>query len=459
MALTGEQGVAADDQLGAYRLVRQIGQGGMGAVWLAEHDVLGRKAAVKVLHPAMAGNTDVVNRFFNEARAATKIEDPGIVQVFDYGRSPDGHVYIVMELLDGEPLDARLERLGKLAVIDALRIMRQVASSLGAAHARGIIHRDLKPENIFVVRDPEVAGGERAKILDFGIAKLSDQNTVLTQTSTVMGTPVYMSPEQCRGTGKVDARSDVYSLGCVLFTLIAGRPPFEAEGPGELIVQHLTVHPPRISEVVGAVQPGVESLIARCLEKDAAERYANGTETAAAIGALLGVITDPVVTMREVPAKQTKRVWPIIGGALVVATGAAIALAIVPGKSPAPPPPPRPVVAIVAPDAALPPDAAPDARVTPQRVAITIDSVPPGAQVYVGAEKKPRGVTPLVLDVERGRPALEARVMQAGFLPQAVTIETDADKKLSVVLRRIVKAREERDDSDGTMNPFSKRGK
>ncbi len=203
--------------IGAYRIQKRIGEGGMGSVWLAEHTMLGRRAAIKVLHPEFSTKPEIVTRFFNEARAATAIAAPGIVQIFDFGHHTDGSAYIVMELLDGEPLDQRLARLGALAVPDALRIMRQVASALGAAHARGIVHRDVKPENIFIVRDSEVASGERAKVLDFGIAKLaSDQGAVRTQTSAVMGTPLYMSPEQCRGAGHVDQRSDVYSLGCVL---------------------------------------------------------------------------------------------------------------------------------------------------------------------------------------------------------------------------------------------------
>src|SRR5262249_22533545 len=151
----------------------------------------------------------------------------------------DGAAYIVMELLDGETLDARWRRLGTLPVVDAIRLVRQVATSLGAAHARGIVHRDLKPENIFLVGDAEGPGGERAKILRFGLAKLAGDGHVKTHTEAVMGTPHFMSPEQCRGAGQVDQRADVYSLGCVLFTIVVGRPPFEAEGAGELIAMHL----------------------------------------------------------------------------------------------------------------------------------------------------------------------------------------------------------------------------
>jgi serine/threonine-protein kinase len=277
-------------QIGGYRVIRQIGEGGMGAVWVAEHAMLGRRAAIKILHPSYSTRQDIVTRFFNEARAATAISDPGIIQIFDFGFHTDGSAYIVMELLDGEPLDRRLQRLGALPVGDALRICRQVASAVGAAHARGIVHRDLKPENVFVVRDPEVPGGERSKVLDFGIAKLAGDLGAQQKTSTsaVMGTPLYMSPEQCRGAGKVDQRSDVYSLGCVLFALVTGHAPFSAEGTGEIIMQHMIEPPPRPSTRSLGVPPEVDDLILRCLAKDPAARFASGAELAAALDALLG---------------------------------------------------------------------------------------------------------------------------------------------------------------------------
>src|SRR5215207_3062072 len=191
--------VGKGTRVGAYRVLERIGNGGMGSVWLAEHAMLGRRAAIKMLHPELSSRPEIVQRFFNEARAATTISDPGIVQIFDFGQHTDGSAYIVMELLAGEPLNRRLALHGAMELPDALRLMRQVASTLGAAHAHGIVHRDLKPANVFIVRDPEVAGGERTKILDFGIAKLlGDRGGLQTETSMVMGTPVYMSPEQCR---------------------------------------------------------------------------------------------------------------------------------------------------------------------------------------------------------------------------------------------------------------------
>ncbi len=223
--------------IGSYRVLRKLGEGGMGAVYVAEHALIGRKAAIKVLLPSLSANQDIVQRFFNEARAATAIQDAGIVQIFDFGYHTDGSAYIVMEYLEGETLDARLRRLGRLHPHDAVRIMRQSAGSLAAAHSRGIIHRDLKPENIFLVRDAEVAGGERPKILDFGIAKLTGDagNKVKTHTAAIMGTPWFMSPEQCRGAGHIDHRSDIYALGCVLFQLVTGQPPFDGEGAGDTI--------------------------------------------------------------------------------------------------------------------------------------------------------------------------------------------------------------------------------
>jgi hypothetical protein len=279
-------------QVGAYRVLQQIGKGGMGTVWLAEHLMLGRRAAIKLLHPMYSARPDIVTRFFNEARAAAAIADPGIVQIFDFGEH-DGTAYIAMEVLEGEPLDHRLRRLVRLPLGDALRIMRQVASTLGVAHARGIVHRDLKPENVFLVRDPEVIGGERAKVLDFGIAKLTGDPNPQTNTSTVMGTPTYMSPEQCRGAGMVDRRSDVYSLGCMLFALITGGPPFEAVGSGEVIAMHLREPPPAPSSRLFGVPPEIDALVLRCLAKDPAQRFASASELAAAIGEIAGSASSP----------------------------------------------------------------------------------------------------------------------------------------------------------------------
>jgi serine/threonine-protein kinase len=187
--------VSVPTHIGQYRIIRTLGAGGMGTVFLGEHLLLGRRAAVKVLHPSLAVHKQIVERFFTEARAMSSIHDPGVAQIFDFGYAVDGTAYIVMEFLEGEPLSARIDRLGVLPVGHALRIARQLAGSLDAAHAVGIVHRDLKPDNIFLVRDPEALGGARTKLLDFGLCKLGvGGDARVTQTGVMVGTPVYMSP-------------------------------------------------------------------------------------------------------------------------------------------------------------------------------------------------------------------------------------------------------------------------
>ncbi|HET9620531.1 MAG TPA: serine/threonine-protein kinase, partial [Kofleriaceae bacterium] len=241
--------------IGTYRIVHKLGQGGMGTVYVGEHTLLGRRAAIKVLLPAMSVQEDAVKRFFNEARAVTRISDPGIVQVFDFGFHTDGSAFIIMELLDGEAMDKRLARVGRFGLHECLRVMRQICASLGAAHAKGVIHRDLKPENVILVSDGAVAGGERPKILDFGIAKLVEPDpesdrVLRTQTGTMIGTPVYMAPEQCRGAGEIDHRTDIYAVGCVMCTMLTGAPPFTHAAPGELVVAHMIDTPPLVSSRV-----------------------------------------------------------------------------------------------------------------------------------------------------------------------------------------------------------------
>lgn len=485
-------------QVGAYRLIEQIGEGGMGSVWLAEHTMLGRRAAVKLLHSSFSDRPDIVTRFFNEARAATQISDPGIVQIFDFGHTGDGQAYIAMELLDGEPLDQRLQRLGRLQVQQAVRIVRQVASSLGAAHARNIVHRDLKPENIYLVRDPEVPGGERAKILDFGIAKLlGDQaGAVKTQTNAVMGTPLYMSPEQCRGSGGVDARSDVYSLGCVLFTLIAGTPPFNAEGQGELLVAHITQPPPRVTSIAPHVPSNVDALIARCLEKDPAARFQNGTELASALGTLLSSVSDSGVPSRVLPADAATAILPgttTLGGAASQATGsgtlhtrsankwlvAALATLVIvagavaflslrgsederadvtrvatePDPLAATPTPPHAVEApasasptidtaaqamgSAAPSSAPPESGPAQERIpAPKPITIAIQTTPPGAHVFVDRDAKPRGTTPYELVLDRADEPVEIRLVRRGYVTQTQKLDRTDSSKLVLVLEK-----------------------
>jgi serine/threonine protein kinase len=276
--------------VGSYRIVEELGEGGMGEVYRAVHTTLGRKAAVKLLLEELSHNKEVVTRFFNEAKAATAIDHPGIVSVFDFGYAEDGRAFIIMEFLEGESLGARRRRGGPMPLDEVLTLGRQVAGALGAAHRQGIVHRDLKPDNIMIVLDPDVLGGQRAKILDFGIAKLLDQDRdkgpgLETKSGSIIGTPAYMSPEQCRGAGKIDARADIYALGCVLYALICGEPPFDGEGAGELIAAHISQPPPTPRSWVKDLPQAVEDVLLRLLAKKPEDRYQTMNEVVEALEA------------------------------------------------------------------------------------------------------------------------------------------------------------------------------
>ena len=248
----------------------------MGAVYSGEHAQIGRKVAIKVLLPELAQNTNIVQRFFNEAKATSAIKHPGIVEIFDFGQTNQGSPYIVMELLQGEALQRRLERELKFPSPVAVGIMRQIASALGAAHAVGIVHRDLKPENIYLLPDAQDPAGVRVKLLDFGIAKLDEElrgDLDPTRAGAILGTPQYMSPEQCTGSTALDRRSDMYALGCVLFHMLCGRPPFVEVEFGQIAIKHLSAAPPKPSVIEPTVSPELEAILLRLLEKQPDDRY------------------------------------------------------------------------------------------------------------------------------------------------------------------------------------------
>jgi eukaryotic-like serine/threonine-protein kinase len=274
--------------VGSYRVVRALGEGGMGVVYLAEHTQLRRFAAIKMLQPKLSRRADMVRRFFDEARAATAIAHPGIVQVHDVGFRPDGAAYIVMEALVGEALDRRLRRFGRVPATTALRVARQLAVTLRAAHAAGIVHCDLKPENIFLVADPAVAGGERAKVLDFGVARLMGDDPRV--AGSALGTPLYMAPEQCRGAIDIDARTDVYALGCVLYHLLVGRPPFVAEASETVLAMHLYDNASPPSVVLPVLGGALDTLVMRCLAKAPADRYSGMDDVIAEIDRRLSAV-------------------------------------------------------------------------------------------------------------------------------------------------------------------------
>jgi tetratricopeptide (TPR) repeat protein len=265
-------------RIGNYRVVRLVGQGGMGAVYEAVHDPLGRRAAIKVLLPAYSQNEDMVVRFFNEARAVNIVEHPGIVNTFELGQLEDGTVYVIMEFLEGQTLTQRMTALAQRPVADTLRLCRQIASALAAAHKKGVVHRDLKPDNIMIIADPDMPGGERTKVLDFGVAKIAEEHHLPsatkqnTRSGLVLGTPRYMAPEQCRGAGGITDKADVYSLGVILYQLLSGRPPFCDEAMGDLLVAQMQRRPPPLRELAPQVPAAVAELTHAMLAKAAGDR-------------------------------------------------------------------------------------------------------------------------------------------------------------------------------------------
>ena len=293
---TKEWAVPLGSVVGGYRLVDRLGKGGMGVVYRAEHQRLGKKVAIKMLRPDLAGQQALVQRFFDEARAATRIGHDGIVQIFDFIEEGDKRCY-VMELLEGHPLSAELD--GK--PMDPERVARigaQIASALGAAHDAGVIHRDLKPDNVFLRKTAD--GGEQVKLLDFGIAKLKeseDAGASLTQTGVVLGTPAYMSPEQLEGM-RLDARSDIYALGVLLYEMATGMRPFRGRTVAEIILKHVRERPVPPSQVVPAelALPGsLEQAILACLEKNREHR----PQSMADVASLLEGAPSPTL---EIPA-------------------------------------------------------------------------------------------------------------------------------------------------------------
>lgn len=274
--------------LGSYRLLNELGRGGMGAVYYAEHMVIGRRVAIKVLHADVSKDPVVVSRFLTEARAVNEIRHPNVVEITDIGQQEDLH-YIVMTYLDGETLDERLDREQVCDERTAIRIARQVAAALAAAHAHGIIHRDLKPQNIFLAVHPDFP--DHVKVLDFGIAKLlgsggGPEKSIQTAAGMVMGTPMYMAPEQCLGHA-VDPRSDVYALGIVLYEMLVGRVPFGGPSLEEVLRGHTREPPVPAIEANPRISVPLNAVVMRALEKQPDQRFATMNEMRAALDATI----------------------------------------------------------------------------------------------------------------------------------------------------------------------------
>jgi serine/threonine protein kinase len=314
-----------DDELigraiGSYTVTKMLGKGGMGSVYMGEHPVIGSRVAIKFLHPQYSTDRKIVDRFFNEARAVNVIGHDNILKILDLNVTEDNRHYFVMEFLSGKPLQDLVQPDVPMPLEAMGPILLQVCEALQAAHDVGIVHRDLKPDNVYLT----VHKGKKnfVKVVDFGIAKVTDdagQSTGKTQTGMVMGTPAYMSPEQAGGlTSKIDARSDVYSLGCMMFQMATGRLPFPGTSFGEVLIGHLQLQPPRPRELAPAIPEAVEAIVLKCLEKKQEDRYPSMRAVHDAIAAVLsqlGISAElPAADAAEIAAAGGTRTRSSPGG-------------------------------------------------------------------------------------------------------------------------------------------------
>jgi serine/threonine protein kinase len=491
-----------DRVLGSYRLLELLGKGGMGYVYRAEHVKLGREVALKLLRADYAIRRDAVSRFFQEARTVNRARHRNIVDVTDFVELDDGTTFIIMELLTGTSLGTWAR--GGVDLPRALAVLLQICDGLAAAHAVGVVHRDLKPDNVIIVPTPD--GAEQVKLLDFGVAKLlnRDDEDVGFQTAagSVIGTPAYMSPEQAGGMA-IDARSDIYSLGAIMYELFSGQPMFRGRSFGEYVRMHLTEVPvpPRQTPGGAELDPALEAIILRCLEKDAERRFAQITDLREALLHLFGTPDRPSVsTMTKLPrmpkppraygisgsgarsviqpevisptpsmaaltipsiakhpahsatliarAKKPTPGWVWFGGgALAVGLGITAAIWYAGPDTPDLSPRQAPHLTAeppVAPPVLVPPAPAPPAH--PAMIAVRFDSEPSGASVSEHAGGIELCRTPCAVNIDLREPTSdETRVFEikhAGYAPGQVTVDLAGSERqaYAVALRALAPA-------------------
>jgi serine/threonine protein kinase len=383
-------GVTLNDR---YEVTRKLGQGGMGAVYEAKHTLIGKRVAVKVLLDKHAEKDQVVARLKQEARLASSIGHDNIVDITDFGITDAGRTFVVMEYLDGESLGEAIGKLGRIREVRAIHICSQIASALSAAHKKGIVHRDIKPDNIFLVQR---GGSDFVKVVDFGISKSMDtesEDVRLTQTGMVLGTPLYMSPEQARGDDDLDHRIDIYALGVILYEAVTGEVPFKGKNYLNILTQVISDDPKSPSELFPDIDRDLESVIFKAMAKDRDQRYQSMTEIAADLEAL----SDPTTATtgarisaanwrkrRKSRSNRSYAVWALaVTGVASVSILAALLLMGGDNKREVAPPesPARVVVKQVAPPEAAP---VPPVAVPSKTVTVKIESDPPGATVFYG---------------------------------------------------------------------------
>ena len=459
-----------------YRVVRLIGEGGMGQVYEAQHVNINKRFALKLLRPEIVSNGEAVARFRQEAWSASSIGHENIIEIEDFATLPSGAVYLAMEFLDGISLAERMRQEPALSFGESLDIILQVISGLAAAHDKSIVHRDMKPENIFLSMKH---GRPLAKILDFGIAKVSgaEGNRSLTRTGTIFGTPHYMSPEQALGK-PLDHRADIYSVGVIMYELFTGKVPFEAESFMGILTKHITTQPtpPRQIAPERDIPVEVEAVILRALAKEAEDRYQSMAELALELAAIASELAPEVLQPRpssqsvaqiskplsavmqsrtptprptpmprtpsaqqpladvvEPPPKKRSAAPWIAVAAILVAAAAGAVVWVTRAQTPAPLPTPTPApVAVV-----VPPPKQPDPPKAPELEEVIVDSVPPGAKIFVDGVAL--ADTPEALKVEKGKTRL-VTLKKDGFVDQEQTVDPAKSHKLLVRLEHVKRA-------------------
>jgi serine/threonine-protein kinase len=432
---------------GRYRVETVIGEGGMGVVYRCVHTIIGKKLALKVLRADLARDGEVTERFLNEAKSASAIGNPHIIDISDFGQLPDGCTYFVMEYLSGTALTGLVDGFVAVPEERILNIGRQLGEALAAAHAAGIVHRDLKPDNIFLIE----RGTEKdfVKILDFGIAKVSNSEGKLTRAGAVFGTPHYMSPEQAAGM-QVDHRGDIYSVGVILYELITGRVPFDADNFMGVLTQHMYKAPRSVREIAPSTQhisPGLEAVIVKCLAKRPEHRYQSMNELVADIDrlrvgaapvAIRGRPEDFTAPGNYYDQSATRGRTGRTRAAMIVVLLAALSIAAFllvrggPGRQPNP--------ATVTREPAKPPQPtapAPAPTGQPGKSASTrqvlIASTPGDARIFRG--RQDLGTSPIGIDVPHGD-RVELTLKAAGYKDARVIIDGSESRQL-IQLERI----------------------
>jgi serine/threonine-protein kinase len=450
-----------------YRILRKLGEGGMGSVYLAEHTTINKRLAIKVLSPEYSHKQDLVERFLQEARAASMIEQENVVEITDFGSTPGGSVFFVMEYLHGEDLADTIEKTGPLPWSRVKPIIIQICDALAAAHEAGIIHRDMKPENCYRIRRRQ--NDDFIKVLDFGIAKVTSEEGEggrgLTRTGMIFGTPEYMSPEQAKGE-RVDVRVDVYAVGVIMFELLTGRVPFTADTFMGILTKHMFEAPPAPSTVApdADIPPEVEAIILKALQKDREYRFQSMREMAAAVrvvgsgGAAVSVVAEQVTrpttgqirysteppmgsSIDDELVVQKSKLPLVLGGSVLGLSVVALVLWLMPGDEPTPPL--EPVASAAVPVESEP---EPQAAVTPepeatkpafQTVMITVKTPGVDGRVIDDRDQGELGMTNKPLEVAQGKDVLNLVIRAEGHDETLIPVIPDQNKTIPVTLKKI----------------------